>query len=219
MIASTSNAELIRACGLMPIIRFEKLEQAMKTVEALVKGGVHVVEFPMTSPLALLAIEKISEAWGDKLLIGAGTVLDTETARLCITAGARFIVSPAVNADVIQLCKRYSITVCPGALTPTEVLTAWEAGADMVKIFPCGNVGGPDYIKQLKAPFPHIRMMPVGGVTFQNAAEFIKAGSDALGTGNTCVEPKAVAAGDYETITRNAARFIDIIFTARRSPR
>jgi 2-dehydro-3-deoxyphosphogluconate aldolase / (4S)-4-hydroxy-2-oxoglutarate aldolase len=212
---TASAAEKIGSCGLMPIVRFDRLDQAMNIVTALHKAGVTIVEFPMTSALAVKALEKTTEAWGDKMLIGAGTVLDTETARMCISAGARFIVSPAVNLRVIHLCKRYSIAVCPGALTPTEVLTAWEAGSDFVKIFPCGNVGGPDYIKQLKVPFPHIRMMPVGGVTFQNAADFIKAGSDALGTGNTCIDPKAVASGDFESITKTASRFMEIISNAR----
>jgi 2-dehydro-3-deoxyphosphogluconate aldolase/(4S)-4-hydroxy-2-oxoglutarate aldolase len=217
MTGQASAAEKIASCGLMPIVRFERLDQALLAVEALYKGGVDVVEFPMTSALALKAMEKTAESWGDKMLMGAGTVLDAETARICIAAGARFIVSPAVNTHVITLCKRHSIAVCPGALTPTEVLTAWEAGADFVKIFPCGNVGGPNYIKQLKAPYPHIRMMPVGGVTFQNAADFIKAGSDALGTGNTCIDPKSVASGDFDSITKNASRFMEIIIAARRA--
>jgi 2-dehydro-3-deoxyphosphogluconate aldolase / (4S)-4-hydroxy-2-oxoglutarate aldolase len=217
MTPSLSGNQRIVSCGLVPIFRFERLEQAEKTVEALYKGGVDVIEFPMTSKLAINAIEKIADTWGDKIFLGAGTVLDTETARACMLAGARFIVSPVVNVDVIELCKRYSLTVCPGALTPTEILTAWEAGADFVKIFPCGNVGGPAYIKNLKAPFPHIQMIPVGGVTFDNAADFIHAGSAALGTGNGLIDANVVAAERYDSITKNAAQFAAIIKSARNS--
>ena len=217
MTPSPSGTQRIVTCGLVPIFRFERLDQALKTVEALYNGGVDVIEFPMTSKLAIIAIEKIADAWGDRIFLGAGTVLDTETARACMLAGARFIVSPAVNVNVIQLCKRYSLTVCPGALTPTEILTAWDAGADFVKIFPCGNVGGPAYIKNLKAPFPQIQMIPVGGVTFDNAADFIHAGSAALGTGNGLIDPTAVAAERYDDITKNAARYAAIIKSARNS--
>ena len=217
MTAPLSGSERIVACGLVPIFRFERLDRALNVVEAVYNGGVDVLEFPMTSPLAIKAIEQVADAWGERMFIGAGTVLDAETARSCMLAGARFIVSPCVNSSVIRICKKYSIIVCPGALTPTEILAAWEDGADFVKIFPCGSVGGPAYIKYLKAPFPHIQMIPVGGVTFENAADFIHAGSAALGTGNGLIDPKAVSEGRYDTITKNTSRFVDILKSARRS--
>jgi 2-dehydro-3-deoxyphosphogluconate aldolase/(4S)-4-hydroxy-2-oxoglutarate aldolase len=213
--AVTAPGGRISACGLVPICRFERLEQALGVAEAVHTGGCDVLEFPMTSPLALKAIEKVADAWGDRMFIGAGTVLDPETARSCMLAGAKFIVSPAVSESVIRICKRYSITVCPGGLTPTEILTAWEAGADFVKVFPCGSVGGPEYLKYLKAPFPRIRLIPVGGVTFENAADFIAAGSAALGTGNGLIDPKAVAQGRYDIVTKNTARFVEILKSAR----
>ncbi len=211
------GSQRIASCGLMPIVRFERLDQAMKIVEALHDAGVDVVEFPMTSAQALHAIEKVSDAWGDSMLVGAGTVLDAQTARACMLAGAEFIVTPSVSDNVAGVCKRYSKPVCMGALTPTEVLAAWEHGSDFVKIFPCGCVGGPDYIKQLKAPFPHIQLVPVGGVTFENAAAFIRAGSAALGSGGGLIDPKTVAAANWEMITKGAARLIGIIATARRA--
>ncbi len=215
MTVSLPAAQRIVSCGLVPIFRFQQLDQALNVVDALKKAGVDVVEFPMTSPLALKAIEKVKETWGDSMLVGAGTVLDTETARACMLAGAEFIVTPAVKKEIAVLCTRYSVALCMGALTPTEVLDAWDAGSDFVKIFPCGNVGGVDYIKQLKAPFPHIRMIPVGGVTFGNAADFILAGSAALGAGNGLIDPKAVAAGRFDAVETNALRFLEIIKTAR----
>jgi 2-dehydro-3-deoxyphosphogluconate aldolase/(4S)-4-hydroxy-2-oxoglutarate aldolase len=199
----------------VPIFRFQELEAAMKVTEALKSAGVDVVEFPMTSPLALKAIEKVKETWGDSILVGAGTVLDAETARTCMLAGAGFIVTPSVKPEIAAVCKRYAAALCMGALTPTEALSAWEAGSDFVKIFPCGTIGGVDYIKQLRVPFPHIRMIPVGGVTFENAADFIRAGSVALGVGNGLIDPKAVAAMRYDTIETNASRFLEIIKTAR----
>jgi 2-dehydro-3-deoxyphosphogluconate aldolase / (4S)-4-hydroxy-2-oxoglutarate aldolase len=215
MTGPASRNDRIVSCGLIPIFRFERLEQALKTVEALYNGGVDVVEFPMTSILAIKAVEKVVDSWGDKILVGAGTVLDGETARSCILAGAQFIVTPSVKGEIAVMCKRYSVALCMGALTPTETLAAWEAGSDFVKIFPCGNVGGPSYIRQLKAPFPQINMVPVGGVTFENAGDFIRAGSAALGAGGGLIDPKAVAANRYDLISQNASRFIDIIKAAR----
>ena len=218
MTVSDSGKERIASCGLVPIVRFQRLDQAMKITEALHGGGVNVVEFPMTSPQALQAIATIKAEWGEKMFVGAGTVLDSETARACILAGAQFLVTPSVNAEIARVCKRYSVALCMGALTPTEVLAAWEAGSDFVKIFPCGAVGGTEYIRQLKAPFPHIRMIPVGGVTLENAADFIHAGCAALGTGNCLIDPKAVAAGQFTGIAQTASRFLEIIKTARNVP-
>jgi 2-dehydro-3-deoxyphosphogluconate aldolase / (4S)-4-hydroxy-2-oxoglutarate aldolase len=212
---TASGKARIESCGLVPIFRFQDLDHAVKVVEALVEAGVDVVEFPMTSPLAIKAIEKVRLLWGEQIFVGAGTVLDCETARACMKAGAQFIVTPSVKPEIAELCTKHSIPLCMGALTPTEVLAAWEAGADFVKIFPCGNVGGPDYIRQLRAPFPHIRMVPVGGVTFENAADFIRAGCIALGTGSGLIDPKAVASGNFQSVAENASRLLTIIRTAR----
>jgi len=205
----------IKACRLIPIVRFLRMEQAEKIARALFAAKVDIVEFPLTSEHALAAIEKISDEFGDKMVVGAGTVLDGASARSSILAGARFIVSPAVKTDVIGMCKRYSTAVCPGALTPTETLLAWEAGADLVKIFPCQSVGGASYIRSLKTPYPHIELAPVGGVTPENAAEFIAAGSAALGVGDGIISSQALASFTEEDITRKAARFMDAIKKAR----
>jgi 2-dehydro-3-deoxyphosphogluconate aldolase/(4S)-4-hydroxy-2-oxoglutarate aldolase len=169
----------------------------------------------MTVPGALRVIEKVADRYGDKILLGAGTVLDAETARAVILAGAEFIVTPSLKASTIEVCKRYSKVVIPGALTPTEVVTAWEAGADFVKVFPCDNVGGPKYIRALKGPFPQIDLIPTGGVNLNTAAEFLAAGSAALAVGSELVDKKAVAAGDFAKITDNARKFLEVMQAAR----
>jgi 2-dehydro-3-deoxyphosphogluconate aldolase/(4S)-4-hydroxy-2-oxoglutarate aldolase len=188
----------------------------MSIVEALIAGGVDIVEITMTVPGALGVIEKVAAAFGDKVVVGAGTVLDSETARAAILAGAEFIVSPGSSDAVIGAARRYAKMVCPGALTPTEVLHAWEAGADNVKIFPCGEVGGAKYIKSLKGPLPQIEMIPTGGVNLNTAADFIKAGCAALGVGTALIDAQAVAAGDYDVITEKAKQFLSIIRDARK---
>src|SRR5208337_4882198 len=152
---------------------------------------------------------------GDSILIGAGTVLDPETARACMLAGAAFIVSPSLNLKTIEICHRYSVPVIPGALTPTEVVTAWEAGADVVKVFPCSALGGAKYLKALKAPFPQIELVPTGGVSLSTAAEFLAAGAFALGVGADLVNPQAIAAGTPEIITENARQYVEIVRAAR----
>src|SRR5438270_4378376 len=162
----------------------------------------------MTVPGAIRALEKVADRFGDKIVLGAGTVLDPETARACMLAGAEFIVSPALRVSVIEMAKRYSKVVCPGALTPTEVLTAWESGADVVKVFPCGNVGGAKYIKALKGPFPQIEMIPTGGVNLETAADFLKAGACALGVGGELVDAKLMKDGRYDEIERRARQFL-----------
>ncbi|HIE51072.1 MAG TPA: bifunctional 4-hydroxy-2-oxoglutarate aldolase/2-dehydro-3-deoxy-phosphogluconate aldolase, partial [Armatimonadetes bacterium] len=164
---------------------------------------------------ALRVLEELAAAYGDEIALGAGTVLDAETARACILAGAEFIVSPITDDRVIEVCKRYSKIVCPGALTPTEVVHAWERGADIVKIFPCDNVGGPAYIKALKGPLPQVEMMPTGGVTVDTAGEFIKAGATVVAAGSALVKGEWVKEGNYEAITANAQRFIEAVRTAR----
>src|SRR5436190_13978275 len=196
--------------GIVAIIRSEKSELLVDVAEALVAGGVEVMEVTFTVPRATSVLEKVAAKLGDRVLLGAGTVLDTETARAAILSGAEFIVSPAVNVDVIELCRRYSKLVMPGALTPTEVVTAWQAGADIVKIFP-SELTGPKYIKALQAPLPQIRMMPTGGVNLDTPEELLKAGACALGIGGSLVEPKAVATGDLKRIETLAKQYVEIV--------
>src|ERR1700688_1901793 len=153
----------ITEIGIVPVVRTSTAEGAIKAIDAIYRGGIRAAEITMTVPGAIRALEKVADQFGDKIVLGAGTVLDPETARICMLAGAQFFVTPALNVKTIEMAQRYSKPIMPGALTRTEVLTAWEAGADAIKIFPCGNVGGAKYIKALKAPFPHIEMVPTGG--------------------------------------------------------
>ncbi len=201
--------------GLLPVVRARSSEEALLIVDAIRMGGVSVVEITMTVPGAIKAIERVTERYGREVLIGAGTVLDPETARSCILAGAAFIVTPGLKVSTIELCRRYSKVIIPGALTPTEVLTAWEAGADFVKVFPCDNVGGAKYIKALKGPFPQIDLIPTGGVSLQTAGDFIVAGSAALAVGSELVEKTAVASKDFGRITENAKKFCEAVKSAR----
>src|SRR5579863_7786882 len=206
---------LIREIGLVPIIRTPSADDALLAAEALTEGGVQLAEVTMTVPGAIRVMEQVSQKHGGKVLLGAGTVLDTETCRAAILAGAEFIVTPALDVKVIELARRYSKACFPGALTPTEVLTAWQAGADMVKIFPCGPAGGPKYIKALKGPLPHIDMVPTGGVNLETAPEFIKAGASAVAVGGELVNLQLLRAGKTEEIVANARKYVDAIRTAR----
>lgn len=201
--------------GLIPVVRASSTDEASAIVEAIKSGGVSVLEITMTVPGAIRLIERIAERYGSDVLLGAGTVLDAETARAVILAGAEFVVTPSLRLSTIEVCKRYSKVVIPGALTPTEVITAWEAGADFVKVFPCDNVGGPKYIRALKGPFPQIDFIPTGGVNLNTAAEFIAAGSAALAVGSELVDKKAVAAKEFAKITENARKFSEAVRTAR----
>src|SRR5881394_1389853 len=155
--------------GIVPVVRTASAETAILAIQAIYRGGIRAAEITMTVPGAIRALEKIADRFGDTIVLGAGTVLDPETARACMLAGAQFFVTPSLKLSTIEMVKRYSKVICPGALTPTEVVTAWDAGADIVKIFPCGNVGGPKYIKALRGPFPHIEMIPTGGVNLETA--------------------------------------------------
>jgi 2-dehydro-3-deoxyphosphogluconate aldolase/(4S)-4-hydroxy-2-oxoglutarate aldolase len=207
----------IRDTGLIPVVRVESADQAMRAVEAIKAGGVGVLEVTMTVPGAIGVIEQLAKAYGGEAVIGAGTVLDPETARACILAGAQFIVSPALNEETIAFCRKNDVAVFPGALTPTEVLRAWNAGADAVKVFPAGAVGGASYLKALKAPLPQIELVPTGGVSLKTAADFIKAGAMALGVGADLVDMKALREGNAELITERARQFIEIVREARRN--
>jgi 2-dehydro-3-deoxyphosphogluconate aldolase/(4S)-4-hydroxy-2-oxoglutarate aldolase len=197
-------------CGIVAVVRFGSPEPLVRVVEALAAGGVTVAEVTFTVPNALDVIRAAKQQLGDRVLLGAGTVLDPETARSAILAGAEFIVAPTVNLDVIKLCRRYDKLVMPGAFTPTEVLTAWEAGADIVKVFPA-DVVGPEFFRALRGPLPQVKLMPTGGVDLTTAAEFLKAGAVCLGVGGHLVDPKAVAAGDFARITSLAKQYVEIV--------
>jgi 2-dehydro-3-deoxyphosphogluconate aldolase/(4S)-4-hydroxy-2-oxoglutarate aldolase len=201
--------------GVVPVVRAASSAEALAAVAAIKAGGVPIVEITMTVPGAVEVIREVSSREGAEVLVGAGTVLDAETARACILAGAEFIVSPALNVDTITLCRRYSKVVAAGALTPTEVVTAWQAGADFVKVFPCDSVGGAKYLKSLKAPLPQIELIPTGGVSLKTAADFIKAGASALGVGSDLVDVKALREGQANLITERAREFVEIVKTAR----
>lgn len=192
------------------MVRAEKGDQLVEVAEALLAGGVEAIEVTFTVPAAHKVIERVAEKLGDRICLGAGTVLDAETARIAILSGAHYVVSPHTNFDVITMCRRYSKPVMPGALTPTEVVNAWQAGADVVKIFP-SDLTGPGYLKALRGPLPHIRLMPTGGVTLETANEFLKAGACALGVGSALVDPKVVAAGDFKKIEDLASKFAKIV--------
>lgn len=208
-------AHTITETGIVPVIRAASAEQARQAAEAVHRGGIGIIEITMTVPGAIRVLEKLADQLGSQVLLGAGTILDPETARAAILAGAQFLVAPSLNPSVIKIAHRYSKVVLPGALTPTEVLAAWEAGADFVKVFPAGNVGGPRYIKALKAPFPHIAMVPTGGVNLETAADFLLAGASALGVGGELVDAKALAAGRVEVVEENARKFLACVRKAR----
>ncbi len=201
--------------GIVPVVRTTSAESAIRAVEAIYNGGVRAAEITMTVPGAIRALEKVADKFGDKIVLGAGTVLDPETARTCMLAGAEFFVTPSLKRATIEMAKRYSKVICPGALTPTEVLTAWEAGADVVKIFPCGNVGGAKYIKALKGPFPQIEMIPTGGVNLETAGEFLKAGACAVAVGGELVDAKSIKEGRYDAIEQKARQYLEVIAKAR----
>ena len=201
--------------GIVPVVRTMSAESAIKSIEAIYNGGIRAAEITMTVPGALRALEKVADQFGDRIVLGAGTVLDPETARACMLAGAEFFVTPSLRLTTIEMVKRYSKVIIPGAMTPTEVVTAWEAGADIVKIFPCGAVGGPKYIKALRAPFPHIEMVPTGGVNLETAGEFLKAGACAVAVGAELVDAKSVKEGRYEIIEEKARQYLAAVAKAR----
>ena len=209
-----SDLERVHQTGIVAVIRGSSGEFLADVAEALVAGGVDVMEVTFTVPRAHQVLEQVAQRLGHKILLGAGTVLDPETARIALLSGAQFIVSPTVNLDVIRLCRRYDKLVMPGAFTPTEVLAAWEAGADIVKIFP-SDVTGPAYLQALAGPLPQIRLMPTGGVTLETAAPFLRAGAYALGVGGALVNPQAVATGSLANIEKLAKQFIEIVRQTR----
>ena len=201
-------------CGIVAVVRSPDSQQLVEVARALADGGVSVVEITMSVPNALDVLRQVRQALGDRLLLGAGTVLDPETARAVLLAGAEYIVAPTVNLDVIRLCQRYDKLVMPGAFTPTEILSAWEAGADIVKVFPA-DVLGPAFLKAVRGPLPQIRLMPTGGVDLTTAAAFLKAGACCLGVGGQLVEPAAIAAGNFTRIRGLAQQYIAIVQETR----
>jgi len=201
--------------GIVAIIRSDSPDQLAEVAEALYEGGIAVIEVTFTVPRVLETLSSVRKRLGRKVLLGAGTVLDPESARAALFAGAEFVVAPSLNLDVIQLCHRYDKLVMPGAFTPTEVVRAWEAGADVVKIFPA-SVGGPAYLKALRGPLPQIRMMPTGGVNLQTLPDFLKAGACAVGLGGSLVEKQALQTGDLDRIRSLAAQYVELIRTTRR---
>src|SRR6267154_362877 len=207
----------IRDTGLIPVVRAESADQARRAVEAIMAGELSVLEVTMTVPGAIGGIGQLTKAFGAEALIGAGTVLDAGTADKCIQAGAQFIVSPALNEETIAFCRAQDVAIFPGALTPTEVVRAWNAGADAVKGFPAGAVGGASYLKALKAPLPQIELIPTGGVSLKTAAGFINAGAMALGVGADLVDPQALREGNSALITEHARQFLAIVQSTRDS--
>ena len=200
--------------GVVAVVRLDSADQLLQTASAIRAGGVTVIEFTMTTPFALDMIHEAAKTMPKDVLLGAGTVLDPETCRAVILAGAQFIVSPTLNPKVIEMCQRYSKIVVPGALTPTEILTAWECGADIVKVFPA-SLGGPGYFKDILAPLPQIRLIPTGGVDLNTTGPFIKAGACAVAVGGNLVDRKAVAEGRFDVITETARKFIEAVKVAR----
>ncbi len=214
MSAASILAALVEG-AIVPVVRASSSEAALQAVEAIASGGIRAAEITMTVPGAVQVLEKLAGRFGGNMLLGAGTVLDPETARTCLLAGAEFIVSPSLKPATIEMVKRYSKPVFPGALTPTEVLAAWEAGADAVKIFPCGNVGGAKYIKALKGPFPQIEMIPTGGVNLETIGEFLKAGACAVGVGGELLDAKLMKQGKFDDLTERARQFVAAIAKTR----
>lgn len=204
----------LRSIGLVPVLRADSVGQALALANAIADAGVSTLEITMTVPGALEVMRRLVADRPD-ILIGAGTVLDPETARMCILEGAKYIVSPALNLRTIEMCHRYSIAALPGALTPTEIVTAWEAGADVIKVFPAFALGGAKYLKSLQGPLPHIAMIPTGGVSVGNAHEFLAAGAFALGVGSDLVDVRALATGDHAVITANAHKYLAIVESFR----
>src|SRR3954465_7526245 len=200
------NLRRVLDSGIVAVVRSPDSGALVEACRALADGGVTVVEITMTVPDALDVVRAVRRALGDRILLGAGTILDPETARAALLAGAEYLVAPTVNLDVIRLCQRYDKLIMPGAFTPTEILTAWEAGADIVKVFPA-EVVGPAFFKALRGPLPQVRLMATGGVDLGAAADFLKAGACCLGVGSQLVEPRAVAGRDFARIRDLAGQF------------
>jgi 2-dehydro-3-deoxyphosphogluconate aldolase/(4S)-4-hydroxy-2-oxoglutarate aldolase len=207
--------ERIIEIGIVPVVRASSPAEARMAADAVCEGGIPIVEITMTVPGAVEVIRELTQNSGSGVLIGAGTVLNAEAARRCLDAGAQFLVSPGLNLPTVELAAREGKLIMAGALTPTEVMAAWEAGADFIKIFPCGQVGGAKYIKALNGPFPQVAFVPTGGVNLANGAEFIEAGVAALGVGGECVQAEALKSNKPEIIVENARKFLALVKQTR----
>ena len=207
--------KLIHSVGLIPIVRTPSADDALRAAEAIIAGGIGIAEITMTVPNALGVVEQVAKRFGDQVLLGAGTILDTESCNAALSAGAEFIVTPSLDLDVIQTARKLNKTCIPGALTPTEVLAAWRGGADLVKIFPCGPVDGPKYIKALRGPFPDIPFVPTGGVTLESTSDYIRAGAAAVAVGGELVDLAALRAGKLDEITATARKFLEAVQVGR----
>ena len=206
----------MKSVGIVPVIRNENEQDALDVISAIVAGGISVVEVTMTVPGALKVMARIARE-RPEILLGAGTVLDPETARICMLEGAKFIVSPCLNVKTIEICQRYDVAVLPGALTPTEILTAWQAGGDVIKVFPASAMGGAPYLRSLKAPLPQVDLIPTGGVNLQSAISFLESGACALGIGADLISTAAVAQERAAEVTVIAARYVEIVRTFRQA--
>ena len=207
--------QTIRDVGIIPVVRAESADEAIMAIEAIREGGISILEITMTVPGAVVLIDNLWQRYGSEALVGAGTVLDGETARACIEAGAQFVVSPSLNVETIEVCRQNDVAVLPGALTPTEVVEAWSAGADFVKVFPIAAVGGAKYLKLVKGPLPHIKIIPTGGVDQTMAGELIKAGAEAVGVGSDLADASAAREGRASDITAAARKYLSIAAEAR----
>lgn len=210
-----SNLEILLRQGVIAVVRAASSEEALKVVDALREGEIKTIEITMTVPGALKVMEEVTKKLGQDILLGAGTVLDAETARLSILAGAQFVVGPCLDLDLIRICQRYSKIVIPGAMTPTEILQAWQAGADLVKVFPAGNLGGPSYIKAIKAPLPQVLLNPTGGVNLNTTADFIRAGASVISAGSALVDKQAIEEANFQIITEKARKFVEEVRRGR----
>ena len=201
--------------GIIPIVRTDDAEHALQAIEAIYNAGIPILEVTMTVPGAIRTLEKACDRFGDALVLGAGTVLDATTARNCMLAGSRFCVTPSLDLATIEICNRYSHCVIPGALTPTEIMAAWDAGASMVKVFPVGAVGGASYIKALKAPLPQVLLVPTGGVTVSNAGDFLRAGASAVAVGSELVNKRWLMDEEFGRIETAARGFLNTVAESR----
>jgi len=200
--------------GVIAIVRLDSAESLQKVADAILEGGIDIIEVTMTTPGALAILESAAERFGDRVILGAGTVLDPESARTAVLVGARFIVSPNLNVSAVELCHRYGVVSVPGVLTPTEIVAAMEAGADLIKVFPA-SLGGPDYIKAVRAPLPQAPLVPTGGVEVDNAGDYIRAGAVAVAVGGSLVSKKIIASGEFAKMSAAARRLVDAVHAAR----
>jgi len=213
----TRTQAIKRICetGIVPVVRAPSGDDALRVIDAIRAGGIDVIELTMTVPGAVKLIEELAKRYGDQVVLGAGTVLDAATARACISAGANFVVSPMLDEGMIECCRTYGVPSLPGALTPTEIVRAARAGADLVKVFPCNAMGGASYIKSLKAPLPQVDLVPTGGVSLATVADFVRAGASAVGAGADLVDVAKVRDGNAGVVTENARRYVESIKQAR----